>query len=96
MLEILSSSLTNTIVLLLENLDFTRYATIPDRGFICDFMVTIRWELEVSEIIISPLLDSCSCLFDGDQAQNAVSIRNLLANYTTIYHQLAAQVRTNT
>ena len=78
MLEILSSSLSNTIVLLLENLDFTRYATIPDRGFICDFMVTI----------------SCSCLFDGDQEQNAVSIRNLLANYTTIYHQLAAQVGT--
>ena len=78
MLEILSSSLSNTIVLLLENLDFTRYATIPDRGFICDFMVTI----------------SCSCLFDGDQEQNTVTIRNLLANYTSIYHQLASQVDT--
>ena len=35
-------SLPRTIVLLLQPLDFSQYATIPDRGFICDLILTNR------------------------------------------------------
>ena len=34
---------------------------------------------------------SCSCLFEGNIAANTVAMRRLLASYTNIYHQLAAQ-----
>ena len=34
---------------------------------------------------------SCSCLFDGNIAANTVTMKRLLASYTKIYHQLAAQ-----
>ena len=37
-------TLPRTIVLLLQPLDFSQYATIPGRGFICDVILTNRWE----------------------------------------------------
>ena len=34
---------------------------------------------------------SCSCLFNGNITANTEKMRRLLASYTKIYHQLAAQ-----
>ena len=70
-------SLPRTIVLLLQPLDFSQYASLPDRGFICDTILT----------------NSCSCLFNGNIAANTVKMRKLLDSYANIYHQLAAQFR---
>ena len=39
-------TLPRTIVLLLQPLDFTQYATVPDRGFICNIILTNRSEGE--------------------------------------------------
>ena len=36
-------TLPRTIVLLLQPQDFPQYATVPDRGFICDVILTNRW-----------------------------------------------------
>ena len=37
-------SLPRTIVLLLQPPDFSQYRTVPDRGFICNFILTNRCE----------------------------------------------------
>ena len=34
--------LPRTIVLLMQPQDFSQYATVPDRGFICDLILTNR------------------------------------------------------
>ena len=36
-------TLPRTIVLLLQPQDFPQYVTVPDRGFICDVILTNRW-----------------------------------------------------
>ena len=44
-------------------------------------------------MIVTEHSASCPCLFDGNMAANTVKMRRLVASYTKIYHQLAAQFR---
>ena len=92
MLSILSQ-LPRTIVLLLQPGDFTKFQTFRNRGFICNLILTNRFQGVNSENLSQGtfiyFIYSCDCLFDGNITQNTKKLQKLMRSYQKINDELA-------
>ena len=92
MLSILSQ-LPRTIVLLLQPGDFTKFQTFRNRGFICNLILTNRFQgvnnENLSQGTFIYFIYSCDCLFDGNITQNTKKLQKLMRSYQKINDELA-------